>query len=299
MIISATIMSCTDESLDPRPDLNENVGAVTKITTDATFFDLLLPMANQTVTLTIDVDGFDLTEISSVDILLTYVDQNGTDDPFQGLIPKVYSNIMLSNVTSFPSGDITFTGQQLADAIEGVEVDTFDLGDTFSLTFPIHTVDGRTLTVALSSDLCNEPAQPSFGGCEVGWAVACPSDLATAVDYTIIATSGGLAALNGQTGSMTWESEGAGSYSWDSFTFGAYQLLYACCEQDRGESILRISDICNVLSISSADGFGCGWSLSNVTIAGPTLTVDVFGACMGTLVLEMVRSDGSDWPPLS
>lgn len=290
------IFSCKDDDLDPRPDLNENVGAVTlvQVNPDKNFFNLnAADFSAEEVEFTVDVDGFDITGIRDVEVQVVYTDAGAIFDPLRGgSVDSVFAPIVLSTLTSFPS-TVSITTQAVADAL-GLPLDSLQLGDDFQVTLPINTTDGRTLTTALSSDLCNQPAQPSFGGCGVAWAVACPSTLDGIADYTITSAT---APVTATSGTIEWVNEGPGVYSWDSYTFGGYQTLYGCCEQDRSSS-LKFSDVCNELTMSAADGFGCPWQIVSLNNTGAILELEIFGGCMGGYVIEMTRQDGQDWPPL-
>ena len=167
-------ISCRDEDLTPYPKIEDHIGAITLVTTnpDKSIFNPLNNLATEEIEFELDVDGFGVTTVSSVDVILIFTENDALVDIEGNLVDSVYAPIVVTNVTQFPT-TITLTGQEVADLI-GMDVNDFEVGDSFQLTFPINTDDGRTLTVALSSDLCNEPAQPSFGGCAFEWGVFCP-----------------------------------------------------------------------------------------------------------------------------
>ena len=260
------LSSCRDESLDPRPDLEDNVGAVTllDIDPDNNFFNALeADFGSEAVIFTVDVNGFQVTEVESVDLQLVYTEKDGAIDPFLGIVDSVYAPINLGTVTEFPS-QVTVTASEVADAI-GKDVDSLEVGDTFVLTLPINTADGRRLTVALASDLCNQPAQPSAGGCSVEWAVACPSSLPTG---TFTAVSGGTSTdgcpptnpvidINYD---VTITDEGGGVYTISDFSAGVYQDWYCGCYVYCFETSLTFTDICNELTLTGSDAFGAAVS---------------------------------------
>lgn len=293
--------SCRDESTLPYPDINEYAGAVTNLETnpDKSFFNALNDLATEEVEFSIDVNGFKLTTVNSVDLELEFTQLGVLLDLEGKPRDSIWAPVLISNVTSFPS-TVTVNGQQVADAL-GLSVDDFAVGDGFQLTFPIHTDDGRVLTVALNSDLCNEPVQPSFGGCSYRWSISCPSDISGSVNYEILDSQWFDGSnVNGQSGTMSWDEVGSGLYDWDTFTFGGYQTLYACCEQERGNTVLYIQDVCNTLSLRSADGFGCPWLIESIDEnSGPVLTLSIYGDCLGTYQIKFTRTDGSDWPVFS
>lgn len=264
-------LSCTNPDLDPRPDLNDHVGAITKLTIDTPsaerFFDFSLPLADQSMSVTIDVDGFDLVTVSSVDVEIVYSDLDGIYNEFKDEFePLVYDPVVVASITSFP-GSATVSATDIATAL-GVAVADFDLGDTFSMTFPLHTTDGRRLTVALASDLCNEPAQPSFGGCDFGWAISCKSEI---VAGTYDAVSGGTSTdgcptpnpVSGITKTVTLTDLGGGQFEVSDFHAGTYESFYTACYGHPAETVGRIVDVCNVLTVTASDGWACqNWSTS-------------------------------------
>ena len=307
IMVFLAFYACRDEDLMPAPDINDPsiIGAVTLVTSnpDRLFFNALNPLDAEYIEFELDINDFGVTEVVSVDVELVFTDKDRVWDPLrQEYHDSIHTAINVGSITSFPS-TFQLTGQQVADAVGFGTVDSLAVGDLFQLTFPINTGDGRRLTVALNSDLCNEPAQPSFGGCSFIWGVSCPSELnGVEVNYVInSSTSFGidLMPLITTSGTLTWqENGGAGVYDWDTFTFGAYQALYGCCEQVRGGTALRVTDVCSKLSISAEDGFACPWSLTVVSVNGAEMNIILDGGevCLGIIDVTMTRTDGLDWP---
>lgn len=111
---------------------------------------------------TLNVDGYDVTTVSEVELEFTF---------FEGSPVRQVGPLLLKKVTSFPS-TIQVTSAEAATAIGGgFTAANFQVGDRFRITFPIVTADGRRLTVAQNSELCVQPAQPLFGNCQVLWNV--------------------------------------------------------------------------------------------------------------------------------
>ena len=69
-----THFSCRDESTLPYPDINEHIGAVTNVETnpDKSFFNALNDLSAEEVEFSIDVNGFNLTTVNSVDLELVF-----------------------------------------------------------------------------------------------------------------------------------------------------------------------------------------------------------------------------------
>jgi hypothetical protein len=290
--------ACQDEDWRPSPNINENIGAVTKISVnpDKNFFNALNPLASEEVEFTIDVDGFEVTEVSSVDIMLQFTEMNGVYNELEEVFEdSVYTAVKVGEVSSFPA---TFS-ISAADAAAALNVDVsfFKVGDGFDLTFPIHSADGRTFTVALNSDLCQQPAQPSFGGCNVRWTIACASDLGGTYDFstTVIAAGAGGAAgncSNPVTGTGTLTDLGGGKYDVSDATFGQYD----CAWDDTPAVGVRLVDVCNKISLSGSDQYGLIYTFVIKDNDGTSLTIDWsndFGDA-GTTVLT--RTDSKTWP---
>lgn len=156
------VLACQDDDWAPYPDWNENVGAATKIAVNANRnrYKISNGLSNEFIEFTLNVDGYDLTEVASVELRLSFFRGTTTLGP-----------VLLRTVESFPS-TVQVTAQEAVTAIgSGLTLNSLQNGDSFRLTFPIITTDGRRLTVALNSELCTNAAQPLFGSCSVAWNV--------------------------------------------------------------------------------------------------------------------------------
>lgn len=158
--VSLTILvSCRDEDWAPYPDWNDNMGAATKIAVNPARNQWRLSngIANEYLEFNLNVDGYEVTTVQEVELMMVFT--RGTNPPM--------SARLLKTVSTFPS-DVRVTPDEVAAAIGGGFVAAnFQAGDRFQLTFPIITTDGRKLTVAVTSELCVQPAQPLFGHCQV------------------------------------------------------------------------------------------------------------------------------------
>jgi len=290
--------SCRDEDWNPAPDVNDNIGAVTKlqINPDRTFFNALNPLEDEFVEFTVDVDGFDVTEVSKVEILFTYTENDAVYDPFQEIyVDSVYTAVVVGEVSSFPA-TVQFTGQQAAEAL-GKDVADFEVGDSFNLTFPIYSADGRKFTVALASELCNQPGQPSFGGCNVAWAIACTSDLAGNYDYELVDLmfAGSVIDPGPYNGSGTLTASSPGIYRFTDHTFGWWDAIYGA---GPGAAAPSLVDVCENLSWAGADEYGDSYSISNVSVSADQLQLTFYWLNTwgegGTVTLT--RTDDKLWP---
>ncbi len=309
LVVGLVALGCQKDDINPAPDLNDYVGAVTLVTqpTDPgdLFFNALNDLNGEQISFTLDYDNFGTTDVESLTIRLEYTETAGKFDIFRNeFVDTTYVTVDIDEIPvgNLPS-TVTITGAEMLTILQGLNpkftsVDSIEVGDFFQLTFPINLPDGTELTVALNSDLCNEPAQPSAGGCGFAWGVSCPSEL-DGVEASYVVNSWDTDAVSNidATGTITWtQSGGSGVYEWSTFTFGTYQYLYGCCEQTAGGTALRVTDVCSSISMSPADGFGCGWSLTVNSVAGPVMNVTLAGDCQGTLDITMTRTDGLDWP---
>lgn len=247
------IYSCQTDDIGEVPDQNQNIGAVTIVTgQNVVSWDATMPLGPQFIEFTLDVDGFDITEISSVDLYLTYSDNDGDIDPITGeSIPLVFDRNLFANITTFPTV-ITITSGE-ASAFFGLTIDSLDQSDNFLLDFEINTGDGRTLTFALQSDLCNEPLQPA--SCSVSWSLVCPSDITGGFTgtWTGVTQAGAFGVFSTNT-NITITDLGNGAYFIDDITAGFYTAFGFNEFQPA-----TFDDVCNNIFITSATGqFGIG-----------------------------------------
>jgi hypothetical protein len=276
LLIIVAAAACRDEDLERRPSMDDNIGAVTKVTRNParTFFNLLNPLQDEFVEFTIDVDGFNVTKINSVDVELVFTEKDRVYDPFQDeYVDSVYAPVIVKTITTFPAV-VQITGQEVANALGIASVDDFEVGDAFNVTFPINTADGRRLTVALNSELCNQPGQPSFGGCNVAWAVTCPSEIPEGEWEVYVASSN-------TTYTVNLTSDGGGNYSLDNFN-----LDYDVSFYDSFNNLplsAAFSDICNTIILNGTADFGVTWrgqgtyDAATQTITFPSISDPAYG----------------------
>lgn len=290
--VLVSLNACEEERWGNIPNLNENVGAITLIDVneEKSFFNALNALEGQEVEFEIDVDGFDETEVNTVDIELTFTEKDATTDAEGNPADLAYDPVLLKTVNTFPS-TVTVTVEEVIAAIQAFKpeftVKDLEVGDNFNLTFPINTADGRRLTTALNSDLCQEPVQPSFGGCNVTWSVSCPSEIPEGT-YTAVtdATSTDpccTVPLEGYTYEVTLTEEAPGEYALSDIYGGIYIEWYDVYGADSEEK-RTLTDVCNTLSASFNDIFGGG-----VTITG------TYDPTTGSIQLEGNNTFGDVW----
>ncbi|MFZ1808597.1 MAG: hypothetical protein WAU36_15295 [Cyclobacteriaceae bacterium] len=300
------VMACSDEFVGNSPNFNDSVGAVTKVTVNPAknFFNLSASsLAAEEIEFTVDVDGFGITTVNNVEVELVFTEKDRLYDPFrEEAIDSVYAPITLQVITSFPA-TIIVTGQQVADALQ-LGVGDLELGDSFQITLPINTADGRRLTTALGSDLCNEPAQPSFGGCGVAWAISCPSDIGAEYSYVTsnIACAncsspapGAAACGVSVSGTGSWTDLGGGVYSVSDATFGQY----GCAWGDTPAVGVQITDVCSKIGSGpqgGSDQYGLLYTLTITDNTGTTMTIDWSNDYGDSGTTVLTRTDGGSWP---
>ncbi len=215
---------------------------------------------------------------------------------------------VLGSTESWPA-TLSFTGMDIVNAIpELTSPDSLTLGDMITVAGGVQFADGR-ISPAFVPDPRGQPVlgySPSFFGqpglnLQIQYSVNCVSNLAVEVDYEVLEAvdAAGLSPPL-QSGTFTWTANSNGNYNWPSYTWGTYQNAYGCCEQVAGGA-LTITDLCDDLSITPADAYGCAWELIVDSVDGPSLTVTLSGAnggCFDHVTILMTRTDGMDWPAL-
>ena len=289
------LQGCEEERWGNIPNLNEHVGAITLINVnpDKTFFNALNDLSGEEVEFTLDVDGFEVTEVNSVDVELIFTENDATLDAEGNPADVTYDPVFIRTVqASELPATITFTAAEAVQAIQsfkpGFTLDSLQVGDGFNLIFPINTADGRRLTTALSSELCNEPVQPSFGGCNVAWSVACPSNIPTGTYSTTVTTAQSTdgcctAPVTNFESTVEITSPSPGVYRVDDIFAGLYIEWY-----DVYGLTFKVpqnfTDVCNNLSASFSDPFGGG-----VTMEGS------YDPDTGVITFEGVNTFGDTW----
>lgn len=248
IIISLFLLtqSCVEdhENLGSIPTFGgENIGAITTLEAEPAIFNLLEDLSTQSISFVVDVDGFGVTEIESVDIELIFTDARRlpNPDPTADPLDSIYDNIIVATVDEFPAS-FEFSAAELADIVGFGTIDSLDVGDNFNFIFPINTADGRRLTTALNSDLCTQPGQPSFGGCNYTVNVTCPSDINDEVTYTAVATGFGTST----TREVTINESSEGTYQISDLTGGLLGFLLGDPDFEAGGSFV---DVCNTITV--------------------------------------------------
>ena len=242
--------------------------------------------------------NLEFADVNSLDIEVMWTDAS-SGNSYTGII---------GNTTTWPAV-LTFSGMDIVNAIpELTSPDSLKLGDVITVAGGVRFTDGRHSpafvpnvsgqpVLAYSPSFFNHPGYTAL----LQYSVNCVSTLGVEVDYEVLEAVDAYGAPTPLTsGTFTWVTNSNGNYTWTSYSFGTYQNAYGCCEQDAG-SALRITDLCDDLSISPADGYGCAWDLIVDEVSGPVLTVTLSGAnggCFDHVTIKMTRTDGQDWPAL-
>lgn len=152
--------------------------------------------------------------------------------------------VLLTSVNSLPA-DINI---DLSEAAQTAQVNPGDLvpGNSFVYTFEIETTDGRTLssgtTVKADAACPSAIAEGTYAAVSGGTSTdGCPNpNPVVDLDYTVEITA-----------------LGAGRYEISDFSAGVYQAMYGTCYGYTFETGATIVDVCNELSFSLTEAFGC------------------------------------------
>ncbi|MBK8504803.1 MAG: hypothetical protein IPL46_22890 [Saprospiraceae bacterium] len=242
--------------------------------------------------------NLEFADVSSLDIEVMWTDAS-SGNSYTGVV---------GSTSSWPAV-LSFSGMDIVNAItELTSPDSLKLGDIITVAGGVRFADGRHSpafvpnasgqpVLAYSPSYFNHPGYTAL----LRYSVNCVSELGVEVEYEVLEAVdvyGGPTPLT--SGTFTWVTNANGNYTWTSYSFGTYQNAYGCCEQAAG-SALRITDLCDDLSISAADGYGCAWDLIVDEVSGSVLTVTLSGAnggCFDHVTVKMTRTDGLDWPAL-
>jgi len=154
----------------------------TQQTGNVSFFNLKDPnVANQEFEFTLDWEGFDRVEVSSIEVYVNYTAHTGTAPlypiaisspgnqyPSQSQFPLPStvgtSDKLYETVTTFPK-TYTLTAGQLAQ-ITGTNLSTVKANDYFLFKFILNLSDGRRI-VGFQDNVCDE-SRGEPGDCRVG-----------------------------------------------------------------------------------------------------------------------------------
>ncbi|NNF22643.1 MAG: hypothetical protein HKN67_11935 [Saprospiraceae bacterium] len=180
----------------------------------------------------------------------------------------------VTSVSSLPT-TVTVNANDVISAL-GLDANSIAVGDVIVMVFDA-TSGGGTYR---SSNTLSAP-------------FSCLSALAGTYNY---ASTNYWCAGPDLTGEVTIIETGAGTYSFDDWSFGSYGNCYGGFGT---WGSLSMNDVCNKISLSGEDNYGDTWELTINSVSGADLDLtwtNTYGE-YGTTVLT--RTDGTNWPPLS
>ena len=206
--------------------------------------------------------------------------------------------------TGLPFTSFSFTLPEVFSAL-GLTAADVDGGSTFRFNATVTMNDGRTFTASNTGSNVISSA-PFRGLFSFDADLLCLSNLEGIYEATTVGWCGNV----GPTILSQWVSVGAGIYQIvdpadptnvdaEDFSFGAYTACYGAGSTLPGGD-LRIKDACNIIAPIGSSRWGEIYEFLSVTVNGPELIIDWknnYDPEAG--VTTLVRTDGTDWPPLT
>lgn len=216
--------------------------------------------------------------VASYDLSFSLVGPDASIGPF-----------FVKSVKSFPS-TLSFSAQDLATAA-GIPLS--QLKGRLDFSAVVTNTAGQSFTADnLNGDLVNPGMRQAF---TFSISTVCPSDLAGTFDYVHRnMRAGGQECPGETTGTVTWTEDSEGSYTLSDASFG----LFGNCYGDDPAIGPRLSDACDVISLSGSDQYGDSYTYSVVAVDGPTLTLQWNNTYNDGGTVTLTRQDGKNWPRL-
>ena len=196
------------------------------------------------------------------------------------------------------------TAEKVFDDPERNATHWFLPGDAFRIRWVLTTADGRVFD-SWAEDICTEyetyhtDGLANGGGknCYVDWSVVCISELAGTYDYkqTNMVQGGGGPVAGEIVGTVTWTEAATGLYDITDASFGHFAFVWG---DEPALGSLKLSDACNVLTLTGADQYGDTYTYSNIVVNGAVMTFNWSNTYGDSGTIELTRPDGSSWPNL-
>ena len=183
--------------------------------------------------------------------------------------------VEVTSLSSLPA-TVTVTANDAISAL-GLNAGDIEVGDNVLMVFDSET-GGATYR-------SNETLSVPF---------SCESDLAGTYDYEGYNYFCGDPGISG---TLEIIETGAGTYTFDDWSFGSYPVCYGGSAASWGS--LMLVDICNVISVTGVDNYGDSWELTINEVDGAVLDVTYSNTYGEFGSARIIRTDGSEWPPLS
>ncbi|PHN07228.1 hypothetical protein [Flavilitoribacter nigricans] len=206
----------------------------------------------------VDLEQGDL--VSEYRIDLVYQDRN-TDNGDNSSGPNEIMSWSASEFVESERGfksvmDISITPDDLFRTA-GVDASTVKAGDRFVVKGTLTLEDGSTFTADNSTAAVNGSA--FAGHFDFVLSAGCPSDLTGTFDFV---GSNFWCGAADNTGSVTINALGGGSYSFSDWSFGAYPACYG--GNAAGWGTLAFTDVCEEVSFTGrTDNYGDTWTFTS------------------------------------
>ncbi|PZX60108.1 hypothetical protein LV84_00377 [Algoriphagus ratkowskyi] len=278
-------------------DTGAYLRTIARTSTTFNFFDL----ANAKFALTLEaVDAQDGASVETVEIMV----QHRRLIPGVGLKyspaagPVLIKTIPLADFAPNDKSRFLRTSFEISatEAISKVGLTAADIagGDIFEFSMILTDKFGRSFNRGNVSN--NIAGAPFFDSpFQYFVSVVCPSDLAGTFTYTSTDMDSAYGSCPGTiTGSvvLTAVSSSPGAYTVSDGTFG----LWNCYGDTWGNGAVRINDACGRLSMSGADKYGVGYSLTVLSVDANNLVFTWLNGDGETGTTTLKSNQGKPWP---
>lgn len=293
MLFAAT--SCVNEDKAPIVTFDSaNHGAYVRLVSESSRLVNLFDIAGSSYAYSVEfVDDEMGKNVMEYSFDLQFRDVN-PDNGDESRIITGYRTFAASTFTTNDDGfqslsDISLPAAELIADLEITEAD-IEPGDEFLIIGSLLLEGGFVAKAETSSSAVNGSsfrAHTTFA-----LTASCPSDLDGEINWEIIAANWD---VEDATGTFDMIQMADGVYTWGTYTFGFYQWIYGCCEQG-ASNVQKITDVCNKLTLSTSDDYGCSHAMTVNSVVGPVLTVLLQHGCGGgEETIELTRADGVTW----
>lgn len=281
--------SCADENALPIITFDSATkGAYVRLVEESDRSVNLFDISNSTYTYTVEFVDVEKGSLVSQYILdLSFEDNDDSNGDESNSIEN-YSTYEASSFTTSADGfqgleNLSYSASDLISAL-GVTEANISPGDNFVFTGRLVMQDGSVHNADNSSSAVNGAA--FRGHMTYALVATCPSAIA---EGTYNAVSGGTSTdgcpptnpLAGLNYDVTITALGGGIYEVSDFSAGVYQDWYGACYGYTFETSANISDVCNVLSFSLTEAFGCGVTATGSYDPGTGVLTYTWDNCFG------------------
>lgn len=148
VFLALVVFACETENtvIDDVFDTVQN-GAILRQVSSAGAIDLVNPSSTVSVTLEYQ-DAENASLLSNVEVYLSFVDKNGTDDSVgQTLLATLTPSDFSPSIYNLPEATFTYSFASAMSTL-GLVIDQINAGDQFVLNFKLNLTDGRSYSAA-------------------------------------------------------------------------------------------------------------------------------------------------------